>query len=75
MYTIILGLDGKYHCQFRLQDGTEYYTEETLEAAVDHAKRFAKFMNGMKIKKKNITFLRQTPVTEVKLVPWKPGKE
>jgi hypothetical protein len=73
MYTIILGLDGKYHCQFRLQDGTEYYTEPTLETAIAHAKKFARIVNGdKKLKKKDIAFYKQEPIQEVKLVPWRP---
>lgn len=74
MYTIILRRDGKYHCQFRLQDGTERYVEDSLEAAIEHAKTFAKVMNGVKIKKKDITFLREELAQEVKLVPWNTGK-
>lgn len=76
MYTIIKGKDGKFHCMFRLQDGTERYTEESLEAAVAHAKRFAKSMNGHKIKRKNIEFLEEQDVTGTKYVPMEiPGKK
>lgn len=72
MYTIIKGLDGKFHCQFRLQDGTEYYTEDSLEVAIEHAKNFAKTMNGTKIKKKDITFLQEARKRETRLIEWKP---
>ena len=72
MYTIIRALDGTFKCQFRLQDGTEFYTEPTVEKAIEHAKTFAKVMNGAKIKKKDITFLQEKKVTETELVPWIP---
>jgi hypothetical protein len=72
MYTIILGLDGKYHCQFRLQDGTEYYVEDSLESAIKGAKAFAKAYNHSKIKKKDITFLRERQVAAVEYDSWKP---
>lgn len=72
MYTIIKCVDGKFRCQFRLQDSTEHYEEDTLKAAVKHAKKFAKNCNGVKIKKKDITFMQEQPTQEIKLIPWTP---
>jgi hypothetical protein len=72
MYTIIRLNNGKFLGMFRLQDGTERYTYDTLKEAIKGAKSFAKTCNGMKIKKKHISFLQEQPVTEVKLVPWDP---
>ncbi len=73
MYTIIKKLDGTYACQFCLQDGTEYYTESTLEAAIAYAKRFAKVINGEKrLKKKDISFYEEKETTNVYIFPWKP---
>lgn len=72
MYKIIRLLNGTFACQFRLQDGTEYYTETTLEKAIAHAKLFAKVMNGMKIKKRDIEFYREEPIVKNELVPWTP---
>ncbi len=46
MYRIIYGRDGKYHCEGRLQDGTERWTNDTLDEAVDSLKKFARTMNG-----------------------------
>ncbi len=72
MYTIIKKLDGTFACQFRLQDGTEYYTESTIKAAIAHAIRFAKVMNGTKITKGAISFYEERQVQNIDLVPWKP---
>lgn len=74
MYTIIKLRSGKFHGQFRLQDGTEHYQYDTIAEAVKGAIDFAKHCNGSKIKKKDILFLEEQPVTETKLVPWDPGK-
>ncbi len=75
-YVIVLALDGKYHCAGRLQDGTERWTEETQEAAITSMKQFAKVMNHTRIKKKDITFLREESVIERKFVnvPWNQTK-
>lgn len=62
MYTIILGKDGKYHCEGRIQDGTERWVCDSLEDAVKKMKCHAKIMNGTKIKKKHIVFLRERTV-------------
>lgn len=73
MYTIMLGQDGKYHCTGKLQDGTERWTENTLDAAVKSMKRFAKTMNGAKIKKRTgITYLREVQVAKSDCVPYDP---
>ena len=72
MYTIIKLLNGKYLGQFRLQDGTERYTFDTLEEAIKEAIQFARVLNGTKIKRKSITFLQEQPVTEIQYVPWSP---
>lgn len=74
MYTIILGLDGKYHCEGMLQDSTERWSHDTLDEAVKSMKDFAKHGNHDNIKKKDITFLRVAPVTEplYRYEEWKP---
>jgi hypothetical protein len=73
MYVITKLLSGKFHCAFRLQDGTEYYTYDTVEEAVKSAKEFARYMNGDKnLKKKDIAFLEEqrNPVVQTTYVPW-----
>ena len=45
MYTIIKGLDGQFHCEGRLQDSTERWTEPTMAKAITSMKRFAKYGN------------------------------
>ncbi len=72
MYTIFKGHDGKFHCQGRLQDGTERWVKDTLEEAIKSMKSFAKFGNGTKIKKKDIQFLQLVQVVEEKWVEWRP---
>lgn len=70
MYTIFQLADGTYECQGKLQDGTERWSEPTLEAAIKTMKNFAKVMNGTKLKKKNIVFYRAEPV--INWVQFKP---
>ena len=73
MYVIVELPNKKYECQGRIQDGTEYWTCDTLEEAIKSMKQFAKFMNGAtKLKKKDILFLRQQQVTRVEYVEFKP---
>jgi hypothetical protein len=72
MYKIIRWWDGKFHCECQLQDGTERWVEDDLEAAVTAVKRFARVMNGTKLKRKGIIFLQPKPVAELQLVPWNP---
>jgi hypothetical protein len=69
MYTIFK-TDGTFHCEGRLQDGTERWTKPTLEEAIKSMKHFAKVMNGMKIKKKDIQFFESKEVVERKWVPF-----
>lgn len=71
MYTIILGMDGLYHCWGKLQDSTERWTETSLDAAVKSMKDFAKHGNHTKIKKKDIRILREVPTTGTEFVPLK----
>lgn len=70
MYQIVLGLDGKYYCICRVQDGTERWTESDLETAVTKVKEFAKVMNGTKIKRKEISFFKEIVVQKSEYVPW-----
>lgn len=56
MYEIMRGTCGKYHCTGRLQDGTERWSEDSLDAAVKSLKRFARVMNGTKIKRSQIDY-------------------
>ncbi len=75
MYRIIKLLNGKYHGQFRLQDGTEYYMFDTLGEAIKKAKKFAKVTNGdANLKKSGMTFLQETTkrVTVTEFESWKP---
>jgi len=72
MYVIIKGEDGKFHCQGRVQDGTERWTEATLDAAVASMKQFARTANHDKIKKKHIQFPQTAQVVKTECVPWDP---
>ena len=73
MYTIVELPSGKYECQGRIQDGTEYWTCDTLEEAIKSMKQFAKFMNGAtKLKKKHIRFLHQQQVIRTEYVEFRP---
>ena len=41
MYTIIKGLDGKFHCEGKLQDSTERWTKPTMIQAIASMRQFA----------------------------------
>ena len=71
MYSITKMLNGTFWCEGRVQDGKETWSDATLEAAIKSMKTFAKVMNHTEIKKKNIQFWQQQPVTATKVVPWK----
>ena len=75
MYTIVKGMDGRFHCQGRLQDGAERWIKDTLDEAVASMKKFARVLNGTKIKKKDITFLQERPAAGVECVPWDPWRK
>ena len=46
MYTIIKGLDGKFHCEGRLQDSTErWWTKPTMIQAIASMRQFAWYGN------------------------------
>jgi hypothetical protein len=64
-----------FNCECRLQDGTERWTETTLETAIRSVKKFAKVMNGTKIKKKDITFLKPQEKIETVWILFHPGKK
>jgi hypothetical protein len=72
MYKIIALSVGTFRCVGQLQDGIERWDMPTLSEAIKSMKQFAKTMNGMKIKKKNIEFLRIEEVRETRLVQYKP---
>lgn len=74
MYTIIKGLDNKFHCEGGLQDGVERWEEKTLSTAVKSMIMFALTCNNDKIKKKDITYLQSVEVIGSKLVKWEPYK-
>ena len=59
MYTIIYGLDGLFHCDCMIQDGHERWTEKSLEEAIKSMKVAADVLNHSKIKKKDITILKE----------------
>jgi hypothetical protein len=58
MYTITDMGNGQFWCEGKLQDGTERWVKSSLEEAVQSMKTFAKTMNGTKLKKKHIAYLR-----------------
>ena len=62
MYRILEKANGEFHCEVGIQDGTEYWVEKSLDDAVQAVKRAAKFLNGQKIKKKEIKHYRETVV-------------
>lgn len=73
MYTIIELPNGTYRCKGRLQDGTERWerwNESTLDAAIKSMKKFAKVLNGVKIKKRDITYLRPEMVVTPKYMKY-----
>lgn len=73
MYTIVELPSGKYECQGRVQDGTEYWTCDTLKAAIRSMKDFALHLNDEpKLKKKHIRFLRQQQVLRTEYVEFRP---
>lgn len=72
MYTIIELGNGKYRCEGKLQDSTERWDEDSLEEAIKSMKEFAKFGNGVKIKKKDIVFLRAVQVVKTEYQQFKP---
>lgn len=72
MYTIYVHNNGSCDCVCRLQDGTERFSCPNLDEAVRKVKQFAKVMNGMKIKKKDIAFLRPVPVEKIEWEEFRP---
>ena len=58
MYRIIEKFNGTFRCEVVIQDGTERWTEKTLEEAKTSVKSAAKVLNGTKIKKKDIELYR-----------------
>lgn len=62
MYEIYIRQDGTFSCVGRLQDGTEYWDEKSLSAAIISVKKFARAMNGVKIKRSDITIYEQKMV-------------
>lgn len=62
MYQIFRDMDGKYHCAGRLQDGTERWTCNTLDEAVQSLKDFARAANGDTIKRKQISYYEERPI-------------
>lgn len=72
MYTIFKGTDGKFHCEGRLQDGTERWTKDTLDEAVESLKQFAETMNGAKgphrLKRKHISYYESVQVVKTEWI-------
>lgn len=56
MYWIREKLDGSFDCSYRIQDGTEYFTESSLSTAITKMIQAAKFMNGGDITEEDISF-------------------
>jgi hypothetical protein len=69
MYSIIQKMDGSFLCECMIQDGTERWTESNIETAIQSMKRSAKVLNGSKIKKKDIEFLKEAPVVVIQRIP------
>ena len=69
MYSIIQKIDGSFLCECVIQDGTERWTETNLEDAIKSMKSSAKFLNGSKIKRKDIEFLKEASVSILQRVP------
>ena len=62
MYGITRGLDGRFYCACRIQDGVERWVERTLKEAKRSVKRAAKILNGMQIKKRDIELFKEIRV-------------
>lgn len=56
MYWIREKLDGSFDCSYRIQDGTEYFTEPSMSLAISKMVQAARFMNGGVITKDDISF-------------------
>ena len=61
MYWVHELLNGKWGCSVRIQDGTEEWTEDTREKAVQSVISGARVLNGSYITESDITFLKQEP--------------
>lgn len=59
MYWITERLDGTCWCSYRIQDGTEYFTEKTLDLAIERMIQAAWYMNHGKIDASDISFTRE----------------
>ena len=68
MYRIIQKQDGKFICEVQIQDGTERWTETSLEEAKKWVKKSMKSLNGTDIKKKSIPIYREEPIQTLHLV-------
>ncbi len=66
MYRIFKHPDGTFHCEGKIQDGTERWTEATLEGAIRSMRKHALVLNGVKITKRDIEFFEP-----VQAVEWK----
>ncbi len=61
MYNITELRNGKWYCQYRIQDGTEDFTEPTRKKAVQGMISAARTMNNMYITEKDISFFIEGP--------------
>lgn len=61
MYQITELLDGKWACAVMIQDGTERWTKDTRQEAVQSVISGARVLNGSYIKESDISFSRQSP--------------
>lgn len=73
MYRIANNGYGVYFVECGIQDGTERWEEHDLEAAIKSLKHAAKWLNGTKLKRKDIEYFEVVPPREVK-VQWKKAK-
>ena len=72
MYRIYIQKNGTCECSGRIQDGTERWTSPNLKEAIKQMIQFAKIMNGTKLTKRGITFLRLQKGMEMQYVEFKP---
>jgi hypothetical protein len=59
MYWITEQLDGRYRCEYRVQDGTERFHVGTLDEGVQRLIKVAPIVNGVPITVRDITVLRE----------------
>jgi hypothetical protein len=59
MYTITELRNGKFHCEVRIQDGTERWDHDTRQEAIYSVIQAARVLNGSYIHDEDIAFLKE----------------